>query len=130
MRSRNIDDRKIERMSLIEEGDIKLVKFSNLCFVCSYSVNGVSQMHTDYLKRELFYDLNEQFPKQLISLNTGVSPRRWIHCANPGLSKLLTGALGGANEWLKDLSLLENITILAPHDREQPCWDRDLFTEW
>ena len=62
MRNRKIDDHKIERMSLIEEGPIKLVKFSSLCFVCSYSVNGVSQMHTDFLKRDLFYDLNEQFP--------------------------------------------------------------------
>lgn len=87
-------------------------------------------MHTDSLKRDRFADLNEQFPGQLISLSTGVSPRRWIHCANEGLSKLLTNALGGEDQWLKDLGLLDSITMFAPLSKDNPCWDRDLFNEW
>jgi starch phosphorylase len=49
-------------MSLVEEGTHKFIKFANLCFVCSYAVNGVSQMHTDCLKRGLFSDFNEERP--------------------------------------------------------------------
>lgn len=90
LREQNLDELKIERMSLFEEAPIQTIRFVNLCFVCSYAANGVSHMHTDTLKRGFFADFNEHFPGQLVSLNTGVSPRRWIHCANPGLSKLLT----------------------------------------
>jgi len=123
LRAQNVDEKKIERMSMFEEGERKFVRFANLCFVCSYAANGVSQMHTDLLKKGLFYDLNEQFPGQLISLNTGVSPRRWIHCSNPGLSELLTSALGGANQWMKDMTMLESITMMVDKHSIDPCWD-------
>jgi starch phosphorylase len=63
-------------------------------------------------------------------LSTGVSPRRWIRCANPGLSELLTSALGGNKGWIKDLSLLENITVFVEKNKEEKCWDRQFFTDW
>ena len=84
-------------------------------------------MHTDCLKRGLFSDFNEERPGQLVTLNTGVSPRRWIHCANRDLSELLTRNLGGHEGWLKDMTLLENIILTTPHSKEIKCWDKELF---
>ena len=130
LKSQKVDERKIERMSLVEEGAEKYIRFGNLCFIVSSAVNGVSQMHTDCLKRGLFSDLNEGRPGQLVSLSTGVSPRRWIRCANPGLSELLTSALGGNKGWIKDLSLLENITTFVEKNKGDKCWDRQFFTDW
>lgn len=80
------DEARIARMSLIEEGDEKRVRMANLCIVGAHSVNGVAQLHSDLLKTTIFKDFHELYPKKLNNKTNGVTPRRWIHCCNPGLS--------------------------------------------
>ena len=40
------DSKKIERMSLVEEGYPKKIRFAFLAIVCSHTVNGVAALHT------------------------------------------------------------------------------------
>ena len=62
-----------------------------------------------------------------------MSPVRWIHCANRGLSNLLSEALGGDDQWLKDLSELKPIMRseeVISGQKPGLNWDSDFFQDW
>ncbi|MFQ5560372.1 MAG: glycogen/starch/alpha-glucan family phosphorylase, partial [Nitrospinota bacterium] len=94
----------IRRVSIIEDGTVRM---ANLAIVGSHSVNGVAELHTTILKGQLLKDFHYIFPGKFNNKTNGVTPRRWIHKANPGLSDLLTEKIGP--EWLTDLSALKKI---------------------
>ncbi|HVO17925.1 MAG TPA: glycogen/starch/alpha-glucan phosphorylase, partial [Anaeromyxobacter sp.] len=110
---RRAEDGAISRMSIIEEGTPKQVRMANLAVVGSHSVNGVAALHTDLLRRELFHDFDQLWPERFNNKTNGVTPRRWLFQANPGLSGLLTDAIGP--DWVTDASLLKR---LEPHARD------------
>ncbi len=87
------DDRK-RRMSLIEEGPTRFVRMANLAVLGSAKVNGVSALHSQLLKENLFRDFEEYEPGKLTNQTNGVTPRRWMLKCNPGQSELLDRALG------------------------------------
>ena len=109
LRELKVDEHKIAALSLIDETAPRSVRFAHLCFICSHRSFGVSSLHVENLKRGLLSEVNEVYPGRLSCANPIVSPLRWIHCANPELSALLTECLGGDDSWLKDLSLLKSI---------------------
>jgi len=100
------DNKKIERMSLIEEGYPKKIRFAFLAIVCSHTVNGVAALHTDLLKKTIFKEFDECQPGKIQNKTNGVTPRRWIHCCNPELSELITDSLDGDDNWIISLELL------------------------
>ncbi len=109
IKSRYHDDvEKVQRLSLIEESTPKMIRMANLCIVSSHKVNGVAKIHSDLIKSHLFKDFNDLYPKKFTNVTNGVTPRRWIHCAFPELSELLSNYMEG-NDWLGELSLLENL---------------------
>jgi starch phosphorylase len=59
------DDWRLNRMSLIEEGDDKKVKMAFLAIVCSHTVNGVAALHSELLKKTIFKDFDELFPGKI-----------------------------------------------------------------
>ncbi|MBF0384737.1 MAG: glycogen/starch/alpha-glucan phosphorylase [Candidatus Omnitrophica bacterium] len=101
------DGAKLSRMSLIEEGFPKKVRMAYLCLVASRSVNGVSALHTELLKTNLFKDFNDFFPNKINNKTNGITPRRWLLKANPALSELITSVIG--DKWITDLSQIEKI---------------------
>jgi starch phosphorylase len=101
------DEAKKRSMSLIEEGGVQRVRMANLAVVGSHSVNGVAALHTELLKKHLFYDFNEFYPGKFNNKTNGITPRRWLHAANPRLSALITSKIGDA--WLKDLDQLRHL---------------------
>lgn len=114
---------RMRDMSLIQEGDVKKVRMANLCILCSHRVNGVAAIHTQLLKDTIFKNFHEFFPTKLENKTNGVTPRRWIHCANPDLSRLITETLG-ENEWIADLDRVQPLENFAERSKFVKEWAR------
>ncbi len=114
------DNDCLRRVSLIEEGDSKRVRMAHLAIVGSHSVNGVSELHTSLLKTSLFKDFYEYNPKKFNNKTNGITQRRWLRKANPGLSGLITGTIG--EKWLTDLYQLDKILPLKNDDAFRGKW--------
>jgi starch phosphorylase len=112
----------IARVSLIQEGTPRLIRMANLAIVGSHTVNGVAALHSEILKNVLFKDFHRIFPERIRNITNGVTPRRWLNQANPGLSALITKAIGP--EWIKDLSLLERLAPYAGDAAFRADWMR------
>ena len=100
---------KMSKLSIIEESWPKQIRMANLCVVSSTKVNGVAKIHSGLLKTSLFTDFYELWPNKFTNVTNGVTPRRWVHCAFPELSKILTKYNGNSNDWLAEYDLLEEI---------------------
>ena len=100
---------RMRKLSIIEDSWPKKIRMANLCVVCSTKVNGVAKIHSGLLKTNLFYDFHEMWPEKFTNVTNGVTPRRWVHCAFPELSRLLTKYNGGRNDWLANYDLLKEI---------------------
>lgn len=100
---------KLSRMSIIDEAGEKYVRMANLACVGSCAINGVAALHTDLLKQQILPDWVEMFPQRFFNVTNGVTPRRFVVLSNPGLTKLITDAIG--NKWpgkLDELRKLES----------------------
>jgi starch phosphorylase len=86
------------------------VQMANLCIAMSHSVNGVSQLHGEIIKRDTFRDYADMVPEKFSAITNGITQRRWLMLANPGLSDLLDETIGEA--WRKDPALLRNLFAL------------------
>jgi glycogen phosphorylase len=84
---------------------------ANLAIVGSHHVNGVSQLHTDLMRSSVFADFAGLRPEAFVNVTNGITPRRWLHHANPGLSALITEHIGEG--WVTDLRQLERLVPLA-----------------
>ena len=100
---------RMSKLSIIEESWPKQIRMANLCIVSSTKVNGVAKIHSGLLRTDLFKEFYELWPEKFTNVTNGVTPRRWVHCAFPELSKLLTKYNGGRNDWLAEYDLLEEI---------------------
>ncbi len=101
------DGERIARMSLVQEGDVKLIRMANLSVVGSHSVNGVSDLHSKLLKAKLFKDFDEMYPSRFNNKTNGITQRRWLLKANPRLSEMITWIIG--DKWTTDLTQLKKI---------------------
>ncbi len=101
----------VRRVSLIDEEAGRRVRMANLSIVGSHRVNGVSQIHTELMKDTIFADFERLSPGKIINITNGITPRRWLHQANPGLSRLITSRMGGC--WLRNLACLAELRNLA-----------------
>ena len=87
----------------------QVVNLDNLCFLGCSRVNGTTLEHTNFLRCIFYRELDDLFPSKLTNVTSGISPRKWLLKTNPSLSNLLTDALGGEEQWHRDLSLLSLI---------------------
>lgn len=114
------DEDRVRRMSLIEEGPEQRVRMANLAVVGSHSVNGVSELHTGILRRELMKDFDEFFPGRFNNKTNGITPRRWLRKANAPLAYLITDAIGDG--WVTDLDQLRRLVPLAEDAEFRARW--------
>jgi len=108
------DKDRIQRVSLVEDGPESKVRMANLAVVGSHSTNGVSEIHSKLLRETTLKDLAEIFPERFNNKTNGVTPRRWLQLCNPGLSGLITDAIGDA--WIRDLSELRKLKAFTEDD--------------
>jgi glycogen phosphorylase len=83
-------------LSLIDESDGRRVRMGHLAFVGSHRVNGVSKLHTQLMRQSVFRNLHRLYPDRIVNKTNGISFRRWLHQANPGLTSLLCDVCGAA----------------------------------
>lgn len=105
------DEKMMESLSIIEEGDEKKVRMANMAVVGSFSVNGVAALHTQLLKDNVLNDFYRMYPEKFNNKTNGITPRRWLKVCNPRLSKLISEKIG--EDWTRDLNQLEKLTPYA-----------------
>jgi starch phosphorylase len=111
------DNGFLSRLSLIDERGERRVRMANLSIVGSHKVNGVSALHSNLLTQTIFADFASLWPERFTNMTNGVTPRRWLAQANPGLASLIDSTIGSG--WRLDLDQLKR---LAPHAaREDFC---------
>ncbi len=83
---------RIARMSVIAYSQVRM---ANLSIVAAHTVNGVSKLHSEILKKTVFHDFNKLYPDKFTNVTNGIAHRRWL-CSNPGLTVLLDECIGPA----------------------------------
>jgi starch phosphorylase len=128
------DEERVQRVSLVEEGAERKIRMAALAIVGSHSTNGVAVIHSELLRTTTVKDLAEIFPERFNNKTNGVTPRRWLLLANPGLSQTITGVIG--ERWITDLSELSRLKPLAADQSFRDAFrkaKRDAkwqFTDW
>lgn len=101
----------LRRVSIIDEDHGRRVRMAHLAVVGSHTVNGVAALHSELLKSTLFADFDRIYPGKFTNVTNGITPRRWLNQANPGLTALIEKAIGP--DFKKDLTHIRKITPLA-----------------
>ncbi|OMC23669.1 glycogen/starch/alpha-glucan phosphorylase [Mycobacterium colombiense] len=101
------DEDRVARMSLIGENGGKNVRMAHLATVGSHAINGVAALHSELLKSSVLKDFYEMWPERFSNKTNGVTPRRFLALANPGLRELLDRTVGDG--WLTDLGRLRGL---------------------
>lgn len=102
------DANLVERMAIISNG---VVRMANLAVASCHSVNGVSKLHSDILKTDVFRDFYRLTPEKFTNVTNGIAHRRWLCQANPELSAFITELIGDG--FIHDASKLEGLTKFA-----------------
>jgi starch phosphorylase len=114
------DSDRLARMSVVECNGENRIRMAHLAVIGSHAVNGVSRLHSRLLKEHLFSDFQQIYPDRFISTTNGITPRRWLKIANPGLTQLIENTLGP--DFRFDLQQLE----LLSHQLDRV----DFLDEW
>ena len=91
MKAKGMDHNRIARMAPISNG---YVKMANLAVIGSHSVNGVSALHSEILKDDLFHSFYMDEPYKFTNVTNGIAHRRWLNQSNPQLAALVTELIG------------------------------------
>ena len=102
------DWNKISRMSILSHNTVRM---ANLCIVGSHSVNGVSALHSDIIKKSIFKDFYDYMPDKFTNVTNGIAHRRWLNQSNPELCALLSDCIGDG--YAKDASKLGEFSKFA-----------------
>jgi starch phosphorylase len=114
------DEARISRLSLIDESGERYVRMAHLACVGSHAINGVAELHSELLKRDVLKDFYEMWPQKFSNKTNGVTPRRWMVLCNPKLSDLITEHIGDG--WIKDLAQLRRLEPLADDAEFRNRW--------
>jgi starch phosphorylase len=114
---RSADNDFIRSVSIIDEESGRHVRMGHLAFVGAHKVNGVSALHTGLMRQTVFRDLHALYPARIVNKTNGITFRRWLHQANPALTRLLVGELGEGV--LDDPEVLIRLDKLADDDAFQ-----------
>ncbi len=102
------DWNKISRMSILSHNTVRM---ANLSVVGSHSVNGVSALHSDIIKKSVFRDFYEYTPEKFTNVTNGIAHRRWLNQSNPELCALLNDCIGDG--YAKDAAKLNEFKKFA-----------------
>ncbi|MCK9557821.1 MAG: glycogen/starch/alpha-glucan phosphorylase, partial [Candidatus Cloacimonetes bacterium] len=105
LESLSLHSDNISELSIVQEFPEKAIRMANLAIVGSHSVNGVSALHTELLKHNLFAGFYKLSPGKFNNKTNGITPRRWLILSNQSLTELICDAIG--EKWMDDLTELK-----------------------
>ncbi len=114
------DNEKVSRLSLIDETGSRYVRMAHLATTGSHAVNGVAELHSELLRRDVLRDFYELWPEKFYNITNGVTPRRWIVLSNPALAGLITKKIG--DRWIRHLEDLGRLEGFADDVRFCNRW--------
>jgi starch phosphorylase len=114
------DEARIRRMSIIGEDGDRNIRMAHLATVGSHAINGVAAMHSELVKTTILKDFCDMWPERFFNKTNGVTPRRFVALANPGLRQLLDETISG--DWLTNLTRLRELEPLADDPVLQKRW--------
>ncbi len=119
LREQGANELQVRRMSIIQESPERAVRMAFLATVGSTRVNGVAELHSQLLRDVVLHDFSQLWPDRFTNVTNGVTPRRFLRLANPGLSALLDDTIGDG--WVRDLDQLRGLEPFAddPSFRER-----------
>ena len=82
---------KVAPMAIIWGGEVRM---ANLCVCACFKINGVSALHSDILKRDVFHDAYARTPDKFTNVTNGIDHRRWLSECNPELDALIRDCCG------------------------------------
>lgn len=94
----------VNRNAVLSNGQVKM---ANLCLVTSHTINGVSALHSEILKNDVFADYYRMHPEKFTNVTNGITHRRWVAQANPRLAELINDLIG--DKWLKEPNALQEL---------------------
>lgn len=106
------DSYKTSEMSIVQNNTVHMAK---LCIAGAHSVNGVSKLHSDIIKQEVFVNEYQDCPTKFKNVTNGIAYRRWLYQSNEGLTNLLKDKIGP--KFLKDASELKKLCVFE-NDKE------------
>ena len=120
------DMEKVARMAVIWDGAVHM---ANLCIAGGMAVNGVSALHSDILRHDVFHDQYVMEPDKFKNVTNGVDHRRWLSQVNPGLDALLKDTVGegylthaaqmkGLERWADDQEVLLRLGQIKKANKE------------
>jgi starch phosphorylase len=116
------DDQRLSRMSLIDETGERYVRMAHLASVGSHAINGVAELHSELLKRDVMRDFHEYMPEKFTNVTNGVTPRRFVVVSNPKLSRLISSRIGEG--WIRNLQELRGLESSVNDPDFQKEWQR------
>jgi len=114
------DNDRLRRMSIIGEDGGRSVRMAHLAIVGSHSINGVSALHSEILKDDLFHDFYELWPERFNNKTNGITQRRWLKYSNRWLADLISSRIGTG--WVTNLDELKQLVPLAEDAGFQQQW--------
>ena len=121
------DSNKVSRMSIIQNNQIHMAL---LCVCASHSVNGVSKLHSDIIKQDIFKNEYADTPYKFKNVTNGIAYRRWLLQSNPGLTSLLEDTIGPGfkknaaelsnfNKFENDSAVLDRLEAIKKENKER-----------
>ena len=100
---------KNEELLILQNGQVNMAYLA--CY-CSKFINGVAEIHTEILKRDVLNGFYKLYPKKFQNKTNGITQRRWLALCNTELSKLITELLGN-KRWITNLNELKKLEKYA-----------------
>ncbi len=122
------DMSKVENMAIVWGGEVRM---ANLCVCACSAINGVSALHTDILKSDVFHNAYRMFPQKFQNVTNGVDHRRWLSEVNPQLDALIRetcggdkyllqpSALSGLEKYAGDKAVLDRLAKIKKENKER-----------
>lgn len=85
------DEKIVSKLTIVDDSKVKM---ANLCVAASHSVNGVSALHSQIIKDDIFNEQYKLEPDKFKNVTNGIAYRRWLLQSNSGLTKLLEKTIG------------------------------------